>query len=148
MAVKPKSRRLSSRWSKVRELAFLEHLAFSSNVAASERVAKLTPGTAYRQRRKVTTFARAWDVALREGYGRLEEAMLTHAINGVEVTVVRKDGSTETKRVYPEATQKLLYTSHRATVLGPASIDPECARERLARKIAEIDRRLGPETAE
>jgi phage portal protein BeeE len=77
MATTRKSRRLSSRWSQERELAFLEHLALSSNVAASERVAKLTPGTAYRQRRKVPEFSRAWDAALREGYGRLEEAMLT-----------------------------------------------------------------------
>jgi hypothetical protein len=68
MATTRKSRRLSSRWSQERELAFLEHLALSSNVAASERVAKLTPGTAYRQRRKEPAFARAWDAALREGY--------------------------------------------------------------------------------
>lgn len=141
-----KSRKLFSRWSKEREAAFLEHLAISSNVAASERVARLSPGTAYRQRRKEPAFARAWDVALREGYGRLEEAMLTRAINGTEVTITHKDGSTETKTVYPERLQMALYTAHRATVLGAAAVaDAGTARERLARKIAEISRKLGPE---
>ena len=49
---------------------FSRHLAFrQSNVAASERVAKLTPwAAAYRQRRKVDRpSTRAWDVALARG---------------------------------------------------------------------------------
>lgn len=141
MAAIRKSRRLSARWSKVREQAFLEHLALSSNVAASERVAKLTPGTAYRQRRASPDFARAWDVALREGYGRLEEAMLDRAINGIPVTITMKDGTKKDTVEFPERTQMLLYNAHRATVLGPAA-NGESARERLARRIAEVSRKL------
>jgi hypothetical protein len=138
-----KSRKLSARWSREREVAFLEHLALSSNVAASERVARLTPGTAYRQRRSNPAFALAWDGALREGYGRLEAAMLDRAINGVPVTVQRKDGSTETTMVYPERLQMLLYNAHRERVLGATDAAAAgSARERLAAKLAEMHQRM------
>lgn len=141
MAGSATSKKLSSRWSVVRQTAFLEHLALSSNVAASERVARLTPGTAYRQRRRDAEFARAWDQALREGYGRLEAAMLDRAINGTPVTITQRDGSTKTTREYSERLQMHLYNAHRATVLGPDAADAGSARERLAAKLAEMNQR-------
>ena len=133
----------SSRWSNEREIAFLDHLSLSSNVAASERAALLTPGTAYRQRRKSPEFARAWDRALREGYGRLELAMLDRAINGTPVTITHKDGRVEDKIVYSERLETLLYTAHRAAVLGPGEANADSARERLARKLSEMNKRMG-----
>jgi hypothetical protein len=138
-----KSRKLSARWSKPREIAFLEHLALSSNVAASERVARLTPGTAYRRRRANADFAGAWDVALREGYGRLEAAMLDRAINGVPVVITYKDGSKKETREYSERVQMHLYNAHRETVLGPGAADAGSARERLAAKLAAMSERAG-----
>ncbi|MDH7639591.1 hypothetical protein [Sphingomonas oryzagri] len=134
-----------TRWSRERGIAFLEHLALSSNVAASERVARLPRGAAYRQRRKDADFARAWDEALREGYGRLEAAMLDRAINGVKVVKAFANGVTETKLEFSERIQMLLYNAHRERVLGPAASGAESARERLAAKLAEMNRRAGDE---
>ncbi|WP_454885149.1 hypothetical protein [Sphingomonas oryzagri] len=137
--------KLTSRWSRERAIAFLEHLALSSNVAASERVARMTRGTAYRQRRKDSDFARAWDEALREGYGRLEAAMLDRAINGVKVVKTFANGATETKLEFSERIQMLLYNAHRERVLGPGVADAGSARERLAAKLAEMSRRSDDE---
>jgi hypothetical protein len=64
---KRKTTKQTSTWSKLRETAFLEHLMLSSNVAASERVALLTPGTAYRRRRSHPDFARKHGVARQRG---------------------------------------------------------------------------------
>jgi hypothetical protein len=138
-----KSRKLTARWSNEREIAFLEHLALSSNVAASERVARLSPGAAYRRRRAYPDFATAWDQALREGYGRLEAAMLDRAINGVPVTIEHRNGTIETKQVYPERVQMLLYNAHRERALGlTEAAAGGNARERLAAKLAEMHQRI------
>lgn len=141
--VAAKKKKLSTRWSKERERAFLEHLALSSNVAASERVALLTPGAAYRRRRADRDFALAWEVALREGYGRLEATLLDRAINGVPVTITRKDGSVETTTAYPERLQMLLYNAHRAAVMSAVEAAAAgSARARLAAKLAEMHQRI------
>lgn len=143
-----KSRKLSARWSKEREIAFLEHLAISSNVAASERVARLTPGTAYRQRRSNADFALAWDVALREGYGRLEAAMLDRAINGVPVVKKLPGGAEEHRREFSDRLQMLLYGAHRERVLGASEAAAGgSARERLAAKLAEMHERIAADDA-
>lgn len=56
--------------------AFLCHLAESSNVTNSARLAGLTPGSVYQKRRQDPGFARKWLAALYEGYLHLEMEVL------------------------------------------------------------------------
>lgn len=103
------------KWTKTRERAFLEHLALSSNVAASERVALVPAGAAYRHRIRSADFRRNWESALKEGYDRLELAMLERAINGVTVEVTQ--GGKTTKRIeYSEGMAMNLLKAHRTSV--------------------------------
>ena len=60
--------------------AFLAHLAETSNVRASARIAGITPALAYRERRRSAAFRDAWARALAEGYVRLEGEMLAEAL--------------------------------------------------------------------
>jgi hypothetical protein len=105
-----------ARWTKTRERTFLEHLALSSNVAASERVALVPPGAAYRQRIKSADFRRNWETALKEGYDRLELAMLERAINGVTVETTLANGKKTKKIEYSEGMAMTLLKAHRASV--------------------------------
>jgi len=103
------------KWTKTRERTFLEHLALSSNVAASERVALVPPGAAYHHRIRSADFRRNWQTALKQGYDRLELAMLERAINGVTIVVTK--GETTTTRVeYSEGMAMTLLKAHRASV--------------------------------
>ncbi|MBA2932973.1 hypothetical protein HZF05_02575 [Sphingomonas sp. CGMCC 1.13654] len=108
------------KWTKTRERTFLEHLALSSNVAASERVALVPPGAAYKHRIRSADFRRNWEVALTEGYARLELAMLERAINGVTVEVTRS-GVTTKKIEYSEGMAMTLLKAHRSSVTAIAA---------------------------
>lgn len=59
---------------------FLDHLAHSANVAASERHAGMAPRSAYFERRRSAAFSAQWAEALAEGYARLEADMLADAL--------------------------------------------------------------------
>ncbi len=146
-AVKKKARVTPARWNQTRQQIFLETLAACSNVAASERQAGMSPGSAYRQRARSDEFRAAWAVALKEGYERLELGMLERAMTGTPRIVRKGDEVIETTE-YPERIQMLLYNAHRAAVTGVArgsAADAESARDRLARKLAEMNRRMGGE---
>lgn len=112
---------LHANWTKARENAFLEHLALSSNVAASERVARMTPGSAYRRRRRDAAFEEAWLAALRQGYAQLEHAMLERALRGVPVVRVARDGTRTETIEYPDRVAITLLNAHRATATGGAA---------------------------
>lgn len=131
------------KWTKLKETAFLEHLSLSSNVAASERVADVPVGAAYRRRNASPVFRRNWELALKDGYSRLEHAMLDRALNGTPVVVVARDG-TETHRIeYSERTAMALLAAHRGSVAAIKSADEEAgATERLADMLARMGRRL------
>ena len=147
-------------WNKARMTAFIDHLSMSSNVAESERVAKMMPGSSYRQRRKDAEFDRAWRDALRDGYARLELAMLEGALATVtgEGDADKSEDQKGTKRAkaavaiqkntrvrVSERTAMALLTAHRAAA-GAATVDRgEGARARLARKLADMNKRMGGE---
>ena len=62
--------------------SFLAHLAESSNVSESARVAGVPVTSAYKLRRENSEFARAWLAALWEGYVHLEMEVLRRLRDG------------------------------------------------------------------
>lgn len=61
---------------------FLDHLAESSNITESAKVAGINPSRAYLVRRQDPTFARQWLAALWEGYLHLELEVLRRLREG------------------------------------------------------------------
>jgi hypothetical protein len=135
-----------ARWSQTRQQIFLDHLAASSNVAASERRAGMSAGSAYRLRVQSPEFREAWQAALQEGYGRLELGMLERAMKGT-VKRVEKGGEVTETVEYSDRLAMALLSAHRSAVKGPMLVVAPVsdARERLARKLSEMNRRMGGE---
>ena len=105
------------KWTRYRQTTFLEHLAFSSNVAASERAANVPAGSAYRFRTRSAEFRRAWEVALKTGYDRLELAVLERAINGALVKrTIDSKGTTTEEYKHDDRVAMTLLNAHRASV--------------------------------
>ena len=77
-ARKGEKRVLTRHWQK----HFLDHLAVSSNVTQSARVAGVNPSRAYLVRRQDPAFAREWLAALWEGYVHLEMEVLRRLREG------------------------------------------------------------------
>jgi hypothetical protein len=144
--------RPDGRWTKTRETMFLDHLALTANVAAAERVAMMPPGSAYRWRRRSAEFRRAWEQALREGYGRLEMGMLARALEtlGPEDAAVADGAATATVtadmargRISERAAMTLL-SAHRASVAKIAADEGSTgAKEKVAAMLAAIARHSG-----
>ncbi|WP_419826085.1 hypothetical protein [Sphingomonas sp.] len=148
MTIVKKAAPATGRWSTARERRFLDHLAASSNVAASERVAMVPAGSAYRRRTQSAEFRVAWEVALREGYTRLELALLQRAIEGTPVIMIDRQGKTRKTREYSERLALNLLAQHREAVAATGAIDAdESAKARLARKLEEMADRLDAEEA-
>lgn len=135
----------TNNWPKHKQIAFLEHLAISSNVAASERVADVPAGAAYRFRNRNDAFRQAWEIALKTGYDRLEMSVLERAINGVVVErTTDKDGKTTEKLAFSERLATSLLAAHRASVAAiSVRYDREAAKASLEKKLAAMARRLG-----
>ncbi|PXA83651.1 hypothetical protein DMC47_42825 [Nostoc sp. 3335mG] len=135
-------------WNEERRRLFLETLADCSNVAASERAAGMAPGSAYRERRRSAEFRTAWDEALCEGYTRLELALLERALGGV-VTRTTKTTDGEVKEQFSDRLGMALLSAHRSTVTAARAqrpvVDGESARDWLAAKLSEMNKRLGGE---
>ena len=147
MAGKTTAPRKAPRWSHTRQQIFLEHLAASANVRASERKAGMSAGSAYRLRAQSSEFREAWTAALREGYERLELAMLERAMTGTPKRVESKSGEITTKVEYPERLAMALLSAHRSTVQATRTVPSGrgSAKERLRRKLSEMNRRMGGE---
>lgn len=62
---------------------FLEHLAATCNVRASARTAGINLSWTYQLRKREPAFAAAWKDAMADGYARLEEGLLAHALASV-----------------------------------------------------------------
>lgn len=71
-------------WSEEAEEAFFDRLAASCNVRASVEAVGFTSFTVYRQRRMRPEFAAKWQLALDQGYARLEMALVQAAIDTIE----------------------------------------------------------------
>lgn len=72
-------------WTMRRRSAFLDHLAATCNVRASEAAAGICQGGAYPLYRRDQDFAAAWDEALAIGYIRLETMLIERAARKIEI---------------------------------------------------------------
>ena len=146
MAGRTSGTRKTPRWNQTRQQIFLDHLAASANVRASERRAGMSAGSAYRLRAQSPEFRHAWQAALQEGYGRLELAMLERAMTGT-VKRVEKGGEVTETVEYSDRLAMALLAAHRVSVTAarPAPLAGDDPKERLRRKLAEMNRRMGGE---
>ena len=143
---KPKLRKRSSRdWTKAKEQMFLTTLAETCNVTAAAETAGMSVSGAYQRRKKVAAFRAGWAEAIGVAYQRLELVLLDRALNGTEKVVVRKDGSEERMREYPNAIAMTLLKLHRETAIEadaePSAAEVEELRQRLFDKLERVRKR-------
>lgn len=94
---------------------FVEHLAETSNVAASARAAGVPANAMYRERRRHAEFAARWHEALCEGFARLEAELLSEALIAPSGNV--KDATLKS-RAQKYRLGLALLAAHRAAVRG------------------------------
>lgn len=148
---KPQKRKQSKRdWTKATEEEFLTALGETCNVTAAADAAGVSTSGAYKRRKKVAAFRAGWAEAIAAAYQRLELVMLDRALNGTEKIVVRKDGSEERMRDYPNQIALHLLKMHRETAIEaaaePEPADVEEIRERLLKKLQRMKQRRLAET--
>jgi hypothetical protein len=144
---KPKMRRASRRdWTRAKEQTYVEALAETCNYAAAAAAAGVSVRGARERRKRNARFRASCAEAIAAAYQRLEMAILERCLNGCEKIIVRKDGSEERIREYPNAVALTLLRMHRETA-AEAMRDPdpaqlEEARERLFQKLQRLRKRL------
>ena len=142
-------KRRTNDWTKAKEQLFLATLAETCNVTAAAEAAGVSVSSAYARRKKVAAFRAGWAEAIAEGYQRLELVMLERALNGTEKIVVRRDGSEERMREYPNQIALHLLKMHRESAMEaieePAEADIEEVRERLFEKLQRLRKRAEAE---
>jgi hypothetical protein len=137
---KPKLRRLHRHeWTRRKEEAFLTTLAETCNVTLAAEAAGMSLTAAYNRRKSHAAFRAGWAEAIATAYQRLELVMLDRALNGTEKVVVRKDGSEERMREYPNQIALHLLKMHRDSAMEaiaePAEPDVAEVRERLVEDV-------------
>lgn len=136
-------------WTKAREKAFFTALAETCNVTLSAEAAGMSAAGAYWRRKRDAAFRAGWADAIATAYQRLELVMLDRALNGTEKIVVRKDGSEERMREYPNQVAMHLLKMHRdsamAVIEEPPENEIEEVRERLFEKLQRLRKRIEAE---
>ena len=128
-------------WNDDVEEQFFDHLATSGNVrAAADAVGFCTP-TVYRMRRRSSDFAARWQVALEQGYARLEMALLEAANTSLDDSDYGED------RPIPKMTVEQamnVLRAHRNALTGNGRSGPgRTARVRKLDEVrAEIERKV------
>ena len=79
-------------WTKARRAGFIAMLSATCNVRASAEAMGMTGWSAYNLRRRDAVFAGQWQEALAEGYGRLEQALMALALEGIDPALVIEAG--------------------------------------------------------
>jgi hypothetical protein len=132
-------------WTRAREKQFLTALSETCNVTVAAEAAGISLTAAYVRRKKVAAFRAGWADAIATAYQRLELVMLDRALNGTEKIVVRKDGSEERMREYPNQIAMHLLKMHRDSAMEaieePAEAEIEEVRERLFQKLQRLRNR-------
>ncbi|MBK8631367.1 MAG: hypothetical protein IPN84_14590 [Sphingomonadales bacterium] len=100
---------------KAARATFLAHLAETSNVSASARMAKITSSRVYRERLRFPAFRAQWQDALAEGYARLEAELLAEALRPASGNL--KDITLKSRQMKVRLGMTLL-SLHRASVRG------------------------------
>ena len=136
-------------WTKTKEEKFFTALGETCNVTLAAEAAGMSLTSAYERRKKVAAFRAGWAEAIATAYQRLELVMLDRALNGTEKIVVRKDGSEERMREYPNQIALHLLKMHRDSAMEameePAEAEIEEVRERLFEKLQRLRKRQDAE---
>jgi hypothetical protein len=145
-SARPQLRKRAARdWSKAKAERFLKVLAETCNVSEAVRQSKVPMTVAYRRRKMDAGFRADWMDSIATAYSRLELVLLDRAFNGTERIVIRKDGSEERMREYPNQLGLQLLRMHRDTMIEANSDLPaddiDEIRERLVRKLQRMKKR-------
>jgi len=142
---KPKPKRES--WTAEKKRTFLTTLAATCNVSAAVRSISMSESAVYALRQRSPEFRAEWQAALREGYAKLEMAMLERAIHGTQKPVFHLGKEIGQVTEYPDRIALTLLTAHREAVTGETGgrvtpSDPEEVRRRILAKLDEMNARL------
>jgi hypothetical protein len=145
---KPKPKRES--WTTEKKRTFLTTLAATCNVSAAVRSIDMSESAVYALRQRSPEFRAEWQAALREGYAKLEMAMLERAIHGTQKPVFHLGKEIGQVTEYPDRIALTLLTAHREAVTGETGgrvtpSDPEEVRRRILDKLDEMNARLSRE---
>ena len=149
-STKPKVRRpRRNEWTRAKERTFFTALAETCNVKLAAETAGMSVAGAYWRRKRDAAFRAGWAEAIGAAYQRLELVMLDRALNGTEKVVVRKDGSEERMREYPNQIAMHLLKMHRDSAMQaieePDEADVADVRARLVEKLERLRRRFEAE---
>ncbi|MEK6638869.1 MAG: hypothetical protein AABY88_12390 [Pseudomonadota bacterium] len=122
-----------AQWSDEAELLFFDMLAASGNVRMAAAEVGFTTFTVYRQRRMRPDFAARWEVALAQGYARLEMALVAAANDSLDA--VEFDADRPIPKMSVEQAINVL-RAHRWTVKGDGERGP--GRFVRRRSLAEV----------
>ena len=147
---KPKVRKpRRNEWTRAKEQTFFTALAETCNVKLAAETAGMSVAGAYWRRKRDAAFRAGWAEAIGAAYQRLELVMLDRALNGTEKIVVRKDGSEERMREYPNQIAMHLLKMHRDSAMQaieePDEADVADVRARLVEKLERLRRRFEAE---
>ena len=147
---KPKVRKpRRNEWTRAKEQTFFTALAETCNVKLAAEIAGMSVAGAYWRRKRDAAFRAGWAEAIGAAYQRLELVMLDRALNGTEKVVVRKDGSEERMREYPNQIAMHLLKMHRDSAMQaieePDEADVADVRARLVEKLERLRRRFEAE---
>ncbi|NUQ18612.1 MAG: hypothetical protein HOP95_09195 [Sphingomonas sp.] len=142
----PKKRGETKRdWNSEKEEIYVQTLAETCNYTAAAASAGVSVSSALRRRKTHAKFRASCRDAVAFAYERLELAMLDRGLNGSEKIVIRKDGSEERIREYPNAVALTLLRLHREgateAMNEPDPGDVEELRERLFNKLERLRKR-------
>lgn len=136
-------------WTKAKEEAFFTALAETCNVKHAAQAAGMSVAGAYLKRKRDAAFRAGWADAIATAYQRLELVMLDRALNGTEKIVIRKDGSEERMREYPNQIALHLLKMHRDSAMEvieePSEADAAEVRQRLVEKLERLRKRFEAE---
>ena len=149
-STKPKVRKpRRNEWTRAKEQTFFTALAETCNVKLAAETAGMSVAGAYWRRKRDAAFRAGWAEAIGAAYQRLELVMLDRALNGTEKIVVRKDGSEERMREYPNQIAMHLLKMHRDSAMQaieePDEADVADVRARLVEKLERLRRRFEAE---
>ena len=149
-STKPKVRKpRRNEWTRAKERTFFTALAETCNVKLAAEIAGMSVAGAYWRRKRDAAFRAGWAEAIGAAYQRLELVMLDRALNGTEKVVVRKDGSEERMREYPNQIAMHLLKMHRDSAMQaieePDEADVADVRARLVEKLERLRRRFEAE---
>lgn len=130
----------ADRFTKAKRDIFLATLADTCNVKASCKAAKISDTSIYYNRVHDPEFRREWQDALREGYSRLELAMLDRAINGRPKPVYYAGNKIDTIAAYSDGLGMQLLAAYRAATMVGAAGNVDAGEVAEAR--ATIERRV------